>query len=247
MRRERLAWLNPVLEQDVRGLPISVRALADQSFQRGVADEVDGRLPLQTEALRREVGSNLGPRERPAARQRLPQRTDSADGRVLVQAQVRPPPAAASREHRAEQWEHPGQILGRQQVQRAAHSPGPHDRALLHPRPIHVSRQEIGCPRPHRQRCRGYVLCLNAAEGARNAGDVRNRIGLCGYKPLRAEAQQTDLVCSERGPHGNDGDDSRNSRPRAVSMQAPERRGAGCPHPAPRLSEPFRLTQPARG
>jgi hypothetical protein len=104
----------------------------------------------------------------------------------------------ASRRHedRAEQAEDPADVGGGYEVQRAAHGPRPHDRAVLVAGPHDVLRVQAATAGAQGKRCGGRVLRPHAAE---RGGERLHRGRRRAPQALGAQAQLADRGGARRG------------------------------------------------
>ena len=184
----------PIFEQDIGRFAVQVRAEADHPLQAGKSQEVIDGLAFGEYVATLSQAGDLGSRFRFAAREDFPERFKAFRGGLVVQSHLTAAPAAGRGEDRPMQGEEPRYVLCRKQMKRAAHTPGPHDRAFAQASALDVCRYETTRARAQRQSGGRRVLGLDGAERAYCLGDRLARTSRLGVKPLGAEAQPPDFL-----------------------------------------------------
>ena len=138
---------------------------------------------------------------RPEVSVALERRADRLERPLLgprIEPELPQPPPRVRREPGVEQRQHPPDVLGREQVHRAAHRPRPDDRALLGARPVDVRGAKARASSPEAQAARAQVLGLDAR---RSAGRRLSHAGSCGaVQELRRGAERAaGAPCRPRG------------------------------------------------
>jgi len=111
---------------------------------------MDGRLRLSVEpdVATLQTVDDLVAGERARTREDAVDRGDAPSHQIRIEAQLRMARLVTCGEHRAEQPEQHAEILCGDHVKRAAHQPGPHNRAFLIERVRDVRPAQAGRSRP---------------------------------------------------------------------------------------------------
>ena len=148
------------------------------------------RLGIELDILASQPIQELVTRQRAGVREDPSDRSDASGFESVVKAELSVPGGARPDKDRAQQLEQPPQVLCGNDVQRAAHQPGPDDRALLVQRPVEVSHLDAAASRANPQPGGAQHLCLQPAHVSQHLR--RFRLSRGGRKALRLRAQPQD-------------------------------------------------------